>query len=106
MENSKEHALLRDGRAEEIVASIDYDFARFDDLPSLTGSLLRTLLFDRWVADFLSAHPDATMVEIGTGLNTPHERVDSGRARWFELDLPDVIALRRNFFACPDVGSQ
>lgn len=106
VENSKEHALLRDGRAEEIVASIDYDFARFDDLPSLTGSLLRTLLFDRWVADFLSAHPDATVVEIGTGLNTPHERVDSGRARWFELDLPDVIALRRNFFACPDVGSR
>ncbi|MFH9821565.1 class I SAM-dependent methyltransferase [Streptomyces sp. NPDC017230] len=98
VENRKEHALLRDARAEEIVASIDYDFERFDDLPSLTGALLRTLLFDRWVADFLSAHPDATVVEIGTGLNTRHERVDNGRARWFDLDLPDVIGLRRNFF--------
>ncbi|MBD0417857.1 class I SAM-dependent methyltransferase [Streptomyces sp. TRM S81-3] len=98
VENRKEHALLRDARAEEIAASIDYDFKRFDDLPSLTGALLRTLLFDRWVADFLSAHPDATVVEIGTGLNTRHERVDNGRARWFDLDLPDVIALRRNFF--------
>ncbi|MFF9494423.1 class I SAM-dependent methyltransferase [Streptomyces flaveolus] len=98
VENRKEHALLRDPRAEEIVASIDYDFGRFDDLPSLTGALLRTLLFDRWVTDFLSAHPDATVVEIGTGLNTRHERVDNGRARWYELDLPDVIGLRRNFF--------
>ncbi|WP_053913190.1 class I SAM-dependent methyltransferase [Streptomyces sp. TP-A0875] len=98
VENRKEHALLRDARAEEIAASIDYEFARFDGLPSLTGALLRTLLFDRWVADFLSAHPDATVVEIGTGLNTRHERVDNGRARWFGLDLPDVIALRRNFF--------
>jgi O-methyltransferase involved in polyketide biosynthesis len=98
VENRKEHALLRDARAEEIVASLDYDFGRFDELPSLTGALLRTLLFDRWVADFLSAHPDATVVEIGTGLNTRYERVDNDRARWFELDLPDVIGLRRNFF--------
>lgn len=42
VENRKEHALLRDARAEEIVASIDYDFERFDGLPSLTGALLRT----------------------------------------------------------------
>ncbi|MGZ3103410.1 class I SAM-dependent methyltransferase [Streptomyces sp. H72] len=98
VETRKEQALLRDPRAEEIVASIDYDFGRFDGLPSLTGALLRTLLFDRWAADFLSAHPQGTVVEIGTGLNTRYERVDNGRARWFELDLPDVIALRRRFF--------
>lgn len=47
VETRKEHALLRDPRAEEIVASIDYDFGRFDGLPGLTGALLRTLLFDR-----------------------------------------------------------
>ncbi|MEU4095865.1 class I SAM-dependent methyltransferase [Streptomyces sp. NPDC026673] len=98
VENHKEHALLRDPRAEELVASLDYDFARFDGLPSLTGALLSTLLFDRWVADFLSAHPEGTAVEIGTGLNTRYERVDNGRARWFDLDLPDVIGLRGNFF--------
>ncbi|RST10934.1 class I SAM-dependent methyltransferase [Streptomyces sp. WAC04770] len=98
VENRKEQALLRDTRAEEIVASIDYDFGRFDELPSLTGALLRTRLFDRWVAEFLSAHPGGTVVEIGTGLNTRYERVDNGSARWFELDLPDVIGLRGKFF--------
>ncbi|GGZ01265.1 hypothetical protein [Streptomyces poonensis] len=70
MENRKEFPILRDARAEEIVAAIEYDFARFDGLPSLTGAMLRTVLFDRWVADFLAAHPDGTVVEIGTGLNT------------------------------------
>ncbi|MFE6918449.1 class I SAM-dependent methyltransferase [Streptomyces rubiginosohelvolus] len=98
VENRKEQALLRDTRAEEIVASIDYDFARFDELPSLTGTLLRTRLFDRWVTEFLSVHPGGTVVEIGTGLNTRYERVDNGRARWFDLDLPDVIELREKFF--------
>ncbi|KUL31877.1 class I SAM-dependent methyltransferase [Streptomyces regalis] len=98
VENRKKDPILTDPRAEEIVAAIDYDFARFDHLPSLTGTVLRTSLFDRWAADFLTAHPDGTVVEIGTGLNTRFERTDNGRARWFELDLPDVIELRRTFF--------
>jgi O-methyltransferase involved in polyketide biosynthesis len=29
---------------------------------------------------------------------TPIEGADNGRARWFDLDLPDVIELRRSFF--------
>jgi O-methyltransferase involved in polyketide biosynthesis len=99
VENRKEFPVLRDARAEEIVAAIDYDFARFDGLPSLTGAMLRTVLFDRWVADFLTEHPDGTVVEIGTGLNTRYERLDNGRVTWFDLDLPDVIDLRGHFFA-------
>lgn len=98
VENRKQDAVLRDPRAEEIVASIDYDFGRFDNLPSLIGAVLRTSLFDRWVTEFLAERPDGTVVEIGTGLNTRYERVDNGRTRWFDLDLPDVIELRRTFF--------
>ncbi|MFD7408447.1 class I SAM-dependent methyltransferase [Streptomyces sp. NPDC059866] len=98
VESRKKDAALRDARAEEIVTSIDYDFARFDNGPSLIGTVLRTSLFDRWVADFLAEHPGGTVIEIGTGLNTRYERVDTGRARWFDLDLPDVIDLRRTFF--------
>jgi O-methyltransferase involved in polyketide biosynthesis len=102
VENRKEEPALRDPRAEEIAASVSYDFARFDELPSLIGTVLRTALFDRWVREFLAAHPGGTVVEIGAGLNTRYERVDNGRARWLEFDLPDVIALRRNFFADTD----
>ncbi|MGW0825125.1 class I SAM-dependent methyltransferase [Streptomyces sp. NPDC002845] len=98
VENRKEHPALRDPRAEELVAAIDYDFSRFDGVPSLMGAVLRTGLFDRWVADFLAEHPDGTVVELGTGLNTRYERVGNGRVRWYDLDLPDVIDLRRTFF--------
>jgi O-methyltransferase involved in polyketide biosynthesis len=38
------------------------------------------------------------VVEIGTGLNTRFDRVDNGRVRWIDLDLPDTIELRRRFF--------
>ncbi|MFC8588775.1 class I SAM-dependent methyltransferase [Streptomyces sp. NPDC057217] len=99
VEHRKEDAALRDPRAAEIVAALPYDFGRFDGLSSLMGTVLRTILFDRWVRDFLTVHPSGTVVEIGTGLNTRYERVDNGRARWFELDLPDVVEVRRSFFA-------
>lgn len=64
--------------------------------------MLRTLLFDRRVTDFLAAHPDGTVVEIGTGPNTRYERVDNGRVTWFALDLPDAIALLRGHRAADD----
>ena len=98
VESRKPQAVLRDPAAEAMVAAIDYDFARFDGGSSLIGTVLRTNLFDHWVRAFLAEHPDATVVEIGTGLNTRYERTDNGRAHWFELDLPDVIELRRTFF--------
>jgi O-methyltransferase involved in polyketide biosynthesis len=31
-------------------------------------------------------------------LNTRFERVDNGEVRWFDLDLPDSMTLRKQFF--------
>jgi O-methyltransferase involved in polyketide biosynthesis len=91
-------ALIDDPRAVELVEAIDHDWARFDGLPSLFGATLRTRILDHWIAAWLADNPDGTVVEIGAGLNTRFERVDNGRARWFELDLPAAMALRRRFF--------
>ncbi|MBB1241991.1 class I SAM-dependent methyltransferase [Streptomyces durbertensis] len=89
---------LRDPRAVEMVDAIDYDYRKFDGQPSLRGAVMRTALFDLWTRDFLAEHPEGTVIEVGTGLNTRFERTDNGRARWYDLDLPEVVALRRRFF--------
>lgn len=99
VETRKRRGMLRDERAVEMVDALDYDFSRFDGARSLVGSNLRTLLFDGWARDFLDRHPTGTVVELGTGLNTRFERLDNGTLHWFDLDLPDVIDLRREFFA-------
>lgn len=100
VETARPHGLLEDPKAQEIVASLDYDFdARFAAHRSLAfRACLRTVMIDRWVRAFLDRHPEGTVVEIGTGLNTRFERVDNGRLRWFDVDLPDALALRRSFF--------
>lgn len=98
IETAKPDGMLRDPRAVEMVDAIDYDFSPFEQIGSLAGATLRTLVFDEWVRRFLDQSPGGTVVEIGTGLNTRFERVDNGRVRWFDLDLPDAIDLRRAFF--------
>lgn len=89
--------VLGDRRARELVEAIDYDFSRFGG-SSLSGSVFRSSIFDGWAARFIDEHPDGTVVELGTGLNTRFDRLDNGRIHWFDLDLADSIALRRRFF--------
>ncbi|MEM9504654.1 MAG: class I SAM-dependent methyltransferase, partial [Cyanobacteria bacterium P01_E01_bin.43] len=97
-ETLKENGLIRDPKAVEIVAALDYDFAKWQKSKALAGATLRTRMFDQDVQAFLAKHPTGTVVEIGCGLNTRFERLDNGQARWFDLDLPDSLALRRQFF--------
>ncbi|BBY63717.1 class I SAM-dependent methyltransferase [Mycolicibacterium helvum] len=95
------HPVINDRWARDLVDRIDYDFTAFRG-GSLPGSVLRTAVFDGWVRRFLDDHPAGTVVDVGTGLNTRFERVDNGSVRWFDLDLPDSIQLRRNFFSDTD----
>ncbi len=98
-ETQRKHPVLRDPKATEMVRSIDYDVTKYGRGVGGPVTVLRTAFIDFWVRSFLTAHPAATVVELGTGLNTRFERVDNGQVHWFDLDLPDTIDLRRNFFA-------
>lgn len=104
-EARKERPILRDPRAVEIielVESTEFDIRKFATGWVTSVMVLRTAIFDAWIRDFLLRHPDGTVVEIGTGLNTRFERVDNGRVHWIDLDLPDSIELRRKFFTDTD----
>jgi len=36
---------------------------------------------------------------VGCGLDTRFDRVDDGQVRWYDLDVPEVIDLRKQFLA-------
>jgi methyltransferase (TIGR00027 family) len=57
---------------------------------------LRMRRYDAYVRSFLDAVPDGVVVNMGCGLDVRRHRVDNGRMRWFDLDLPPVIGLRRS----------
>ncbi|MGV0027000.1 class I SAM-dependent methyltransferase [Phormidesmis priestleyi] len=99
VEAQKADPILKDLKSIEIMEQIDYDFSKLETAKgSQTGVCLRGLELDRWVKAFLADHPDGLVVEIGSGLNTRFERVDNGRVRWFDLDMPDSMKVRSRFF--------
>lgn len=98
-ESRRADAVLRDPRADGIRTRLDWDFDRLADAQaSQLGCCVRGRLMDTWVCQHLALHPGCIVVDLGCGLDGRFERADDGRARWFELDLPAVIALRHRFF--------
>jgi O-methyltransferase involved in polyketide biosynthesis len=98
LEQRQAEPLVRDPLAAALVERIDYDWGRIKLTGhDLVGTVVRLREFDRFTRDFLDKNPTATVVHIGCGLDTRFQRVAerNGKVRWFDLDLPDVIALRR-----------
>jgi O-methyltransferase involved in polyketide biosynthesis len=96
LEMREPRPLLIDESAVALVERLDYDFKRIKlRKMNRVGIVMRAHRIDLWTRDFLAANPGATVVHIGCGLDTRFERVDDGRADWYDLDLPEVIALRR-----------
>jgi O-methyltransferase involved in polyketide biosynthesis len=103
MESQRPDALIKDEKAEALAKKISndglYDFGRMRPLHLSEANklviILRNREFDRSARNFLARRPDAVVVHIGCGLDTRFERVDNGQLEWYDLDLPDVIDLRR-----------
>lgn len=101
MESQRPDALIKDERAEALVRQMDQETLRktlalTDDF-SRVAVILKGREFDRYARDFLTRHPDAVVVHIGCGLDTRFERLAerNSQVEWYDLDLPDVIELRR-----------
>ncbi|MFO0625412.1 MAG: class I SAM-dependent methyltransferase [Polyangiales bacterium] len=89
---------LYDASADDIVRGLGVDLSRLDEArASQLGCSVRGALVDAWTRAFLHEHPEGTVVELGVGLNSRQARLDDGRARWVDVDLPEVMALRRRF---------
>ncbi len=91
--------ILSDPKAVELVdqlSEVDFEAIQrsFTDLFNVAW-VIRARILDDAVRAFSAAHPRAVIVNIGAGLDTSFQRVDNGTLRWFDLDLPEVIALRR-----------
>lgn len=98
IESQRYDAIIKDDRAVALVRQMNYDFSQFkfdeDDSAILS---LRNQEFDRLIRYFLLRCPEAVVVHIGCGLDTRFERIDNGKIEWYDLDLPEVIELRRRF---------
>ena len=100
---SQGRGVIRDKKAEELIARLDYDFTLAEqDTAMRSGVIARTLVLDKLVGDWLRQHPGAVVVNIACGLDTRCCRM-SGYAHWYNLDLPETMAVRRRLL--PESGA-
>ena len=94
--------LYRDETAVRLIDEIDYDFSEAEkksrSLMQRFGSLevavrQNDLAFE--VRDYLKSHPNAAVVNLGCGLDSTGRSCDNGSCKIYNLDFPDVIALRQ-----------
>jgi len=92
--------ILGDGFAKEADGRIDYDWHKLGIADRWTPLVtVRTAQYDIWASQFLVVHPHATVVHLGCGLDSRVFRLDPGPGvEWFDVDYPDVIALREKLF--------
>ncbi len=93
--------LLADPEAARLCAMLDYDFdakkREMESAVGLFGALeVAQRHYDlRWeVCNYLNTHPQAAVVNLGCGLDDTFSAVDNGTCRGYNIDLPDVIAIR------------
>ena len=105
-ENQQPTPLLVDKRAAQIIASLEAMHGHRDDFKEMErifdrylqlSQLIRAACIDDEIRFFLEKHPQATIVNIGAGLDTTFDRVDNGQMVWYDLDLPEVIAIRHQY---------
>jgi O-methyltransferase involved in polyketide biosynthesis len=100
VETQKHKPLLIDNKAVAIVNSIPYDFTLISKNINKFiqfGWIARSIYFDKEIKTFIDLHPEATVINVGCGLDTTFDRVDNGTIQWIDLDLPDTIDLRRKY---------
>ena len=97
--SKSKHNKFYDAKAVELVDKIDYDFsAAAKDSTMGKGVIARTIVLDDLVKNFIEKNPDCTVVNIACGLDTSFYRMDNGKITWYNLDLPETIAIRNQIF--------
>lgn len=99
VDNRSNHPILFDSKADEWVEMIDYDFTKLNSWGNDNLIVVRAKQYDDWIQEFISRNPACVVLHLGCGLDTRVIRINPpSTVIWFDVDFPDVIQLRKNFY--------
>ena len=99
LEGQRKNPHFRDPYAEKIIKTLAPRYqAHQKSKMNRWGCAARTILIDRRVQAYLKKFPQATVINLGAGLDARYYRVDTGQLQWVNIDLAEVMALRAHFF--------
>lgn len=111
MESQSKNPILKDPEAEAIAKRVN---SYLEQSPNkmmnklAKGKLRKDLIvhiavrakqYDGYAKAFLADNPDGVIVSLGCGLDTRFSRIDNGDVLFYDLDLPEVIEIKKNLVA-------
>lgn len=100
---SRQNMILKDPMAEKIWAAEAFPVKGKSKSKWLTYNMaMRARVFDDWTDEMLKKYENAVVLHVGCGLDSRCLRVSQKYAKWVDCDLPDVIALRKQYFTETD----
>lgn len=95
-ESKRSGHFLYDEKAVEVVEALDYDFSQIEQYAVMgRGAIAKAILLDELVKDYIRQNPTAAIVDIACGIDTRFYRVDNGKIKWYNMDLPETIEARK-----------
>jgi O-methyltransferase involved in polyketide biosynthesis len=110
-ETQMENPIIEDTYSVNMVQTINFDFTIFENMPDRsgfskkdlqTGIAVRTELLDKGVVEFLEEYPQGLVINLGCGLDARFFRLDNGSMGWIDVDLPEVIGVKKHLFSDSD----
>jgi O-methyltransferase involved in polyketide biosynthesis len=104
MESQERKPIIKDTYSVDMLEKIDFDFTVFQNIPDSrgfskkdlqTGIAVRTELLDNGVRAFLKKNPKCFAINMGCGFDARFFRLDNGSMHWLDVDLPEVISIKR-----------
>lgn len=111
IESRSGNPILVDPKSVEIAAELDKTLSRSEQPLAkalVAGTLDKNLVihiairakkYDTYVREFRDRNPDGVVVNIGCGFDSRFLRTDNGHVTFYDLDLPEIIAIKKDFFA-------
>lgn len=104
LESQKSKPLINDPMAKycldkriSLAAEDEKDILFDKKLPeTLTSHIaMRARKYDFIINDFISRNSPCTVINLGCGFDTRYWRIDSSKCKYIELDLPEVIQIKK-----------
>lgn len=100
---SKQHIILDDPVAEKIWEAEGFPIRGKSRSKWLAYNMaMRARVFDDWAETMLQQDNTALVLHIGCGLDSRCSRIKQTYKNWIDCDLPEVIAVRRQYFTETD----
>jgi len=101
-ETARPDARIKDYMAKEIIDTLQIDVRKYDPFMSHEGVVARTIMYRDKLKELIEQYPDALCVNLGCGFDDKFVQVDNGKITWFDVDLPDILAVRRKVYTDRD----